>query len=280
VLRVLYKMKILKKNFKVTQFQIIVLLVLVIIIFVSRFVIQEKISSDLSFFIINISSAIIASILVGIYYDNSIRRELSDEILSKVKLRDEVVRSGIVSYYSSFTDIPLRNYFESSKNVEIYVHYAQTLFNQIGDILEKFVQVKKNELNIFLLHEDNKFLVGLGAHWGFNDIESDENHLKNKINASTQLLLKTFKDLQSKNKLKAKIRIYKLKRHPVFYSFYFFDDYIIFVPSKLVQNKNFKPLAFIAKKGNSDGDIYDKCFAEINDIKSTVDAIEEVFKAN
>jgi len=220
---------------------------------------------------------VIASVLVGMYYDNSIRVQLTDEIIGKIKLKDEIIKSGITSYYSNFGAIDLKKYFAEAKKVDIYVNYANTLFNQIGDTIEIFLQTKKREINIYLLSEDNKFIQGLGAHWGYNDSGSDETQIKTKIASSIALLIKTCTQLKSKNKLKAKITISKLNRHPVFYSFYRFDDIIILVPSKLVQSKNFRPLAFIAENGEYEDDIYKKCSKELEDIKSSENALTVVY---
>jgi hypothetical protein len=67
--------------------------------------------------------------------------------------------------------------------------------------------------------------------------------------------------------LKGKIEIYKLKYHPVFFSFYRFDNEIVFVPSKHVVEKNHPVLSFVCSKTSSGG-LFNWCNNQIKEIKS------------
>src|SRR6202012_1002981 len=140
--------------------------------------------------------------------------------------------------------------------------YGRRLFGNIEDKLEKLCKNKDVRLNIFIYSRENPFIDALGLLWGKTNKEYDADGIRKNIESTTTLLTLLFKKLNDQGTLKATVKVYGLKRHPVFYSFYRFDDEIIFVPSKIIEEKNFVPAAFLTKKTtNSDG-IYNKCTYE------------------
>lgn len=262
--------------------QAFIILVCFVIILAAKLYLNTIISEEWISFLINLTTAITAGIVVGIYFDLSVRRELTDEILSKIRLKEELIKSGLVEYHSSWTSIKpkLPIYFNKAKKVDIYANYASTVLNDLDEALNRFLQIKKNEINIYILHDKNPFIPGLGAHWGFENEGTDEERIRQKISSSIETLRNVCKELSGKNKLKAKIGVYQLTRHPVFYSFYRFDNLVVFVPSKIVQAKSFKPMSFVAINSEYDDDLYKRCSAELEDIKLSKDAITKVFEYN
>lgn len=273
-----------QKNILIQQYktQTFIILVCFVIILAAKLYLKNIISDEWISFFINLTTAVTAGIVVGIYFDLSVRRELTDEILSKISLKEELIKSGLVEYHSSWTSIKskLPLYFNKAKKVDIYANYASTVLNDLDEALNRFLQVKKNEINIYILHDKNPFISGLGAHWGFENEGTDEARIRQKITSSIETLRNVCKELSSKNKLKARIGVYQLNRHPVFYSFYRFDDLLVFVPSKIVQAKSFKPMSFVAINTKYEDDLYKKCSTELDDIKLSKDAITKVFEYN
>lgn len=219
-----------------------------------------------------------AAIIVGLYFEFKLRREISLEFTRIIEIKEKFGKSGIVKYFSNFNDADIRSYFDKKSNkIDIYVNYANTFFKSIEDKLETICKRDDLELNIFLLSQDNKFISGLGELWGKSNKEYDETGIKSKIESTCNLLKKLFERLKSEELLKARIKVYVLKRHPVFHSLYRFDDEMFYVPLKVIESKSFIPFTFLVHKTiNSDG-IYYKCMQELENIKQDQNSVDIFF---
>lgn len=220
-----------------------------------------------------------AAFLVSAYFEYYLRKEISNEFIKIIEMKEEFGKSGIEKYISNFKDIELRAYFKNDiKKVDIYLNFGSTVFNLISDSISNYCKKKDVELNIYMLSPENKFIIGLGELWGKTNPIYSEQGIKTKINNTISMLSTTFEELKAKNELNAKIRIYLLKRNPVFYSFYRFDDEMIYVPLKHVENKDLIPLSLIVKKTiNTDG-IYNKSMQELEMIKNDTSLLDIAYK--
>ena len=219
-----------------------------------------------------------AAVIVSLYFEFHLRKEISFEFNKILEMKEEFGKAGIIKYYPNFRDINLRSFFTNDvRSIDIYANFAHTVFNQVQDSISKLVQNENIELNIYLLDSDNKFILGLGELWGKSNSEYDEEGIKTKIKQSLSTLESTFNELKVKGELKAKIKIYLLKKNPVFYSFYRFDNEMIYVPSKIVEPKSFIPLSFLIKKTTHSEGIYNKCMEELRIIKQDQDSLTTYF---
>jgi hypothetical protein len=225
---------------------------------------------------------VVAAFLVSAYFEFYLRKQISDDFNKILEAKEEFGKAGIIKYYPNFKDITdLRAYFKENKRcIEIYLTYGQTVFGILQDSISEYCKNEKAELNIFMLSPENKFIPGLGELWGKSNSNYDENGIKEKIRSSLTTLQSTFNELENKNQLKAKIKVVLLKRHPVFYSFYRFDDEMIYVPSKIVETKTFIPLAFKVKKTEHSEGIFNKCMEELGLIKKETESLEIYFEKN
>ncbi|WBO83648.1 hypothetical protein [Hymenobacter yonginensis] len=214
----------------------------------------------------NVLMAILTGLIIGIYFDISSRKEIFNDMLRNFNISKEVINAGIVKYYSNFSDFDLRNSVANCSDVIIYLTYGQTVFNNIRDSLTSVAGKKNATITLFMFHEDNPFIDGLGNHWGANDQSYAAARIKQRVVDSQQTLFTYFSDMKARKKLKAKVKIYIMKRHPVFYSFYRMDDYILFCPSKISVDKSVKPIAIYVKDTLDKGSIYKKCMEEIKSI--------------
>lgn len=254
-------------KFKIATSQIIIILVCLVFILGSSILTEKKIAVPFVTLVLNLSLAFLASIFTGIYYEFAIRKEFKDEIIQLLKLNNEISKSGIVNYYSNFSDIKLASLLERSKEIEIYLTYGQTVLNGINSSIELFLTKKGNKFTIYISHEDNLFVDALGAHWGYKQTSYNSQGIKTKIGETKELLSDIIRRLITKKQLRATIQIFQLHRHPVFYSFYRFDNTMIFSPSKISESKTIKPMAFIVSKSNNENGIFERCMAELGDIK-------------
>ena len=211
----------------------------------------------------------IAGFTVSAYFEFFLRKGISEDNIKLYEMKEELGKSGIVKYYPNFKDIVLREFFRKDvKFIDIYVHFGDTMFGQISDSLYNFCKIEGNQLNIFILSPDNKFIIGLGELWGSSDKKYDEAGIRNKILSAKQTVVNIFDQLIREGNLKAKVTFCFLKKHPVFYSFYRFDDTIIYVPSKIVEQRTIIPPAFLLKNTFSENDLFNKCMNENEIIKS------------
>ena len=220
-----------------------------------------------------------AAIIVSLYFEYNLRKEISDEFNKILEAKEEFGKAGILKYYSNFRDINIRSFFKRPdvNSIDIYVTFAHTVLNQVQDNIGAYVKKDKTELNIYLFSPKNKFISGLGNLWGSSNDEYNEEGIKTKIQQSLSILDNTFRELETQNLIKAKINIYLLLRNPVFYSFYRFNDEMIYVPSKIVESKSFASPSFIVKKTTDSEGIFNKCMAELKLIKEDRDALELYF---
>lgn len=219
----------------------------------------------------------IAAFAVSAYFEFFLRKGIYAENMKMFELREELGRAGILKYFANFKDLDLRSYFHGNvKFVDIYVNFGDTVFNQINDELYKFCTKDENRLNIYMLSPRNRFISGLGALWGNKDEKYNEDGIKAKIKSAQQTIISVFEQLKKENKLKAVVNVYSLVRNPVFYSFYRFDDTIIYVPSKIVDLRTMVPPAFQLFNTHNPNDLFNKCRRELEIIHSDLDGNLEV----
>jgi hypothetical protein len=216
-----------------------------------------------------------AAFLVSMYFENRLRGEISHEFNTILETKDEFARAGIVKYYASFDDVNLPSFFSRKPGkIDIYLTYGLSLFNGILPQLKEAAKRRDLEINIYMFSTANPFLDGLGQLWGKTNPDYSTERLKEKIDESKRLLDTLFTQLKTAGELKANITITQLKRHLVFYSFYRFDDEIVYVPSKLVEDKSYRPISFLVRRTGGLEGIYNKCLHELAIIKADKESNE------
>lgn len=208
--------------------------------------------------IINLLSAIIASIIVGIYFDISAKEGFHNEIESLLSINSLVQKSGIKQYHLSWDSIDLTDLIKSSKNIDIYVYYGATLFNDYQSILEEFLNKKGRTLRVFIMHENNKFLEASAALWEVSDNSYSFQKVKEKLQKTLDLFQSMETNLKAQKRLKAKFEVYKVKKHPVNFSFYKFDKELVIVFNKLSHHKTPKPPVIFASKSKVKESLYNR----------------------
>lgn len=221
----------------------------------------------------NITTAVLASMLVSLYSEYALRKDTKEEILKMLSVKSSISNSGLIEYFDSFKEINIGKFIESSKKVKMYLNFGTTLFNSNVDKLENFLMKKGNELHIYILHENNRFIDGLSEHWGYDNSRYNKQGIIDKIENTKNTLDQLVKRLEKKKKLKGTLKIYQLTRHPVFYSFYVFDDKIIYCPAKIAESKSIVPSAFVVQMTSEKNGIYSKCLQELNSIHEDSNAL-------
>lgn len=225
--------------------------------------------------VIAITSSIIASFMIGIWYQFIQIEQVSDEHLKIMEYLNEKNSSGITKYYGNFGDSieDIKKEFLISKKVDIYLTYGYTILNNLSDSINYNLSIKENEVNIFIMDKKNPFISSLSKFW-YGDNQTEK--LANRITETECLIINKYKELKNRNSLNGKIKLYSNKNSPVNYSFYLFDEKVFFVPSKNILTKEIAPITILAQKTSVKNSLYKKvskellqmkeenCFIEIN----------------
>ena len=245
---------------------IIFLIAIIILLSGELFRAKNPLSASLPYInlIANLAIAALTGLLVGIYFDLFSRKEIYENILHHFSISKEMISSGLINYYPSFMDFDFRNYLSKANKIDMFLTYGQTLFNTYNDTIVKIVGQKK-QLTIFMYHEDHIFIDALEKHWNQNGSSSS---IKSKIVETKKTLIVQFDKLKKERKIKAKVKLYFIKKHPTFYSFYRFDEILALCPSKISDDKSIRPFTFLFKETDSDDCVFRKCMVELENIIS------------
>ena len=232
-----------------------------------------EIESSLLITINSVVFSVIASFLVGVYFQFKLKDEISQEHLKIIEHKDEFNKSGIIKYCGSFKDIleDLRFTMREAKNITIYVTYGSTILNTLNEEISHCLSRKNRTLKLFLLDIESPFIKGYEQLWNYK-----EGALKNKIQESIKLLKNKISELNKQNELKGELEIYSIKKYPVNYSFYICDDLIYFVPSKHYESKEFVPLVIKAQKTIDKNALYNKICRDIELIMNSEQGIQKM----
>ena len=221
---------------------------------------------------------LLATTLIGSFFEYGLRFQLTRDFKQYLDFNFEKNLIGLIKYYPSWKNLSLGDFFKKGHNIKIYVNYARSVFDNNQEEMHELLQRRNVNLEIFMLAEDNPFLESLGQLWGINDPAYNADGLRKKIRESRKILLDAIEHLAKDDKLNAKVAIFQLHRHPVFYSFYMSDNEILFVPSKIIGLKRFRPFVLHVKDTGAEKDIYNHCLTELEEIKKFEGAISEVYK--
>jgi hypothetical protein len=258
VLLVLYKCLTMNFLKRIRLQYIIALLVSVIFLLLLVWKGEDILSAAFYTITINLTSAIIASILVGIYFDLSAKEGFQREIESLLSINSLVKDSGLKEYHNSWDQVDLKSFFESSKKVDIYIYFGTTLFSQYQHVIEEFLKRKGTKLRIFISHEDNKFLEASSILWQVSDSKYSYHEVRKKVIDTVSLFDSIVKKLKESKKLKASFKLYKVKKHPVNFSFYKFDNIMVIALNKLSHHKTPKPPVIILSKDKTTQSLYQR----------------------
>jgi hypothetical protein len=206
---------------------------------------------------------LIPSVLIGyISFKWQFERQL--EVLNVSK---NIIDAGVSDYNENWNPLILEGRLKDAKNVEMYMTYGRTVINNIRLSLKSKLQDEGFSIKIYIIDEKNPFVEYLGSFWAKDNNKYNSDGIRTGIGDSLEELKTIKENLKKNGTLNGNIEIYKLKYHPVFFSFYRFDDEIVFVPTKNVVKKNHPISSFVCNK-TSDGGLFNWCNDQINEIRN------------
>lgn len=217
---------------------------------------------------------LIPSVMIGfIFFKEQFEKQLQVLGVSK-----EIINAGVTEYYDKWDEQILKDRLKDSKEVEIYMTYGATVIKNLSREILRRLEEKDFNVKFYIMHEDNPFVESLGSFWSKDNSDYDSEGIKSRIKESVNELSTIKSNSESDNMLNGKIEVFKLKYHPIFFSFYRFDDEVVFVPTKNVERKAYQVPSFVCKK-LSDKGLYNWCVNQIEFIRdqSNNNSLEKIF---
>jgi len=217
---------------------------------------------------------LIPSVMIGfVFFKEQFEKQLQVLGVSK-----EIINAGVSEYYDTWNEQIVKDRLSEAKEVEVYMTYGTTLIKNLGREILKRLEEKDFHIKFYIMDESNPFVESLGSFWSKDNSDYNSEGIKKRIGESIKELRTIKSNSEKDNRLNGKIEVFKLKYHPVFFSFYRFDDEVVFVPTKNVERKAYQVPSFVCKK-LSDKGLYNWCVNQIVFIRNKTDnrAIEKVF---
>jgi hypothetical protein len=205
---------------------------------------------------------LIPSVLIGyISFKEQFEKQLQILGISK-----EIINAGVSNYNENWDISILEEKLKGANEVEFYMTYGSTVINNLSRTIKSKLQEDGFSITIYIMDEKNPFVNSLGSFWEKDNKKYNPEGIRSKIEDTLEEINTLKVNLKKDEALKGKIRTYKLRYHPVFFSFYRFDDEIVFVPSKNVERKSYQVPSFVCNKTSSGG-LFNWCNDQIQYIK-------------
>lgn len=229
----------------------------IIFLFLSELVDNENIWKDV---LENIGTAFFFTGIFGLIQEYILKDKLVDVILSKLRLKEDIDRTGIEKVFFGISDIDYRYYFKKAvKNIDILHIYGRTWTNNHIDEIEERLLNSNCKIRIILLSPDSPFVPALAEFYGQTPDE-----LKQTIDSVAKMWKESYlkKEVQKRKKNQSAIDLYYHCGFPT-NSLYRIDDRVVFVQNKMTKGKTKSLPSFICKNTSRE-DLYSNYLTEIN----------------
>jgi hypothetical protein len=195
-----------------------------------------------------ISLAILISGILGIINEYMLKDSLVELILEKVKIKENVDKTGLEEIVPDITEINYKYYFKKArKNIDIVHIYGRTWTNNNIDEITERVMNSNCHVRVVLVDPESPFTPALEEHFQY-----ENGQLKTLIaDVSKVWKEKHAKKERSKTRKsnQGSIKLYYHKGQPV-NSMYRIDDRVIVVQTNTTQEKTTRMPAIIFKDTN------------------------------
>lgn len=211
-------------------------------LYISELISDELILKDV---LGHIGTAFFFTGVFGIVQEFILKDKLVDVILSKLKLKEDINRTGIESIFFGISDIDYGYYLKRAKsNIDIIHIYGRTWTNNYIDEIEDRLLNSNCKVRVVLLSPDSLFVPALAEHF-----DETPEALQQKIKDVSKLWKGVYekKEKTKKRKTQSSIQLYFHRGMPA-NSLYRIDERIVFVQNKLTKGKSKRlPLKYVQK---------------------------------
>ncbi|WP_201714248.1 hypothetical protein [Rossellomorea arthrocnemi] len=211
----------------------------------------------------NVASALIITGVFSIINEYLLKDKLVELILSKLKLKDSIDRTGITEIFSSINEIDYRFLIKHSRrNIDILHIYARTWTNNNFDELKDKMQRSNVKIRVVLLSPESKLLEGLAEHYQITheDLKDRIKEMESKWEELVKLNRR-----QVRKKTQSSIKLYYSDYLPA-YSIYKFDNQLVNVQSKPSREKTGKLPSIIVRDTLKENDLFDMYSKQFEDV--------------
>lgn len=213
-----------------------------------------------------VALAILISVITGVINEYILKDSLVDMILEKIKIKDEVNKTGLEEIVPDITKINYNYYFRNAKkNIDIVHIYGRTwTTNHIDEITER-VKRSNCKVRVILVDPESLFAPALESHFKYSD-----GKLKELINDVSKVWKSKYDKIEkdrsrSRKSTQGSIQLYYHKGQPT-NSIYRVDDRVIIVQTKTTQEKTTRMPAMIFKDTTKEDCFYNIYVKEIEEL--------------
>lgn len=249
------------KNFRSQHIIVALFLALLgVVLFILSEFIPNKIFNNV---VSEIAGAVLISGILGIIDAYLLKESLIELILEKIKVKEEVNRTGLEELLPGITEINYKYYFKNAnKNIDIVHIYGRTWTNNnIDEITERLLRTNC-KIRVVLVDPSSPFVTALEEHFGY-----EKGQLVNLINSVSKMWKEKYikKQSQGKRKTQSSIKLFYHRGQPT-NSMYRIDNRVIVVQTKTTKEKTTKMPAMIFKDTNKEDCFYNSYIKEIEQL--------------
>lgn len=211
----------------------------------------------------DIAGALFMSGAFGLINELILKDKMIALILEKLKIKEEIDKTGILSFYKSPEVIDYKYYLSpAKKNIDIFHVYGRTWTHNNYNVLQNKVKNSNCKIRVILVNPDSKFIDGLADTFNCSPTELKGRILE--VEKSWRALYKE-KERQRKRRSQSSLELYYTDCFPA-HSLYRFDDNLIHIQSKPTKGRSNELTTIVCKKTARADDLYNKYLQEIEDI--------------
>ncbi len=196
------------------------------------------------------------SFTISLFWDMFGRKQLLDNVLDVTRLSDEIQQSGLTKIIEYFPDYnKWQDHFVKNNNLDIVFSYGSGWRSNLKITLGEFVSKKGNRIRVIMPDPNDPLTINELAR----RFKYDETSMISKIQEAEV----DFKDLASKAEENGAIVEIWFIPAAITYSFYRFNNLLIFAMFTHRQEKRIKVPSFVCEKGGWLYDYFEKEFEEM-----------------
>lgn len=231
------------------------------------FVIAEFIDEDVWVWkdiVENIATAFFFTGIFGLVQEYVLKDSLVHLILSKLRLKQDIDRTGIESIFFGISEINYPFFLNKAKqNIDIIHIYGRTWTNNNKDEIEERLLNSNCKIRVVLLSPNSPYVPALATHYGKTATE---------LQQTMKEVSRTWKTVYEKKQQQSNRRRGRRSQSSIelYYhnsipsnSLYRIDDRIIFVQSKMTKGKTKMLPSFIFRKNEKSVSLYNDHLLEI-----------------
>lgn len=211
----------------------------------------------------NIGAALLISGVFTVVNEYIMKDKLVELIFTKLKLKEDIQKTGIDETTLESTSIDYRYYIkQSNRTIDVFHTYGETWTKANHDYFVDRLVSSNCKIRVFLMSPDSEFLPALAKHYGKTPQELKE---------TIERVKKLWEDIYSKKPKKGRKLTQsdlKLYFHDMFpaRSIYKMDDKVIVVDSRIMDGRTSTLPVLICSDTKKTNDFYDYYVNELNQL--------------